>query len=246
MFSLHLSHFCSIIIGTEAVQMNNKKSKQLILKICILFTHPWIPLQDWLCSDPQDMKGLLDEMTEQITHLETKIQVSMQSYRFQFFTFILSYSEANLKCRYLAFYLLPKLWDFTCNLSRFCFLPQLRKEQLDLKMQAMAESDNEEDGAALDETKLQLEEELATLPMLSTELESLRARVNEYNQLAGTTATLQIRSMWKINTFLLQCWPFVMWGRKNKPFLDGKTLKKSTTIMWLLTLKLILYCRTLI
>ncbi|XP_043993493.1 pre-B-cell leukemia transcription factor-interacting protein 1 [Gambusia affinis] len=96
-------------------------------------------MQDWLCSDPQDMKGLLDEMTEQITHLETKIQ--------------------------------------------------LRKEQLDLKMQAMAESDNEEDGAALDETKLQLEEELATLPMLSTELESLRARVNEYNQLAGMASS---------------------------------------------------------
>lgn len=138
------------------------------------------------------MKGLLDEITEQITHLETQIQVSMQSYWFQFFTFILSYSEATLKCRYLALYLLLKLWDLICNLSRFCLLPQLRKEQLDSEMQALAESDNDQDKAGLDERKLKLKEELATLPKLSTELESLRARVNEYNQFAGTTATLQI------------------------------------------------------
>ncbi|XP_005796572.2 pre-B-cell leukemia transcription factor-interacting protein 1-like [Xiphophorus maculatus] len=96
-------------------------------------------MQDWLCRDPQDMKGLLDEITEQITHLETQIQ--------------------------------------------------LRKEQLDSEIQALAESDNEQDKAGLDERKLKLKEELATLPKLSTELESLRARVNEYNQFAGMASS---------------------------------------------------------
>ncbi|XP_027891857.1 pre-B-cell leukemia transcription factor-interacting protein 1 [Xiphophorus couchianus] len=96
-------------------------------------------MQDWLCRDPQDMKGLLDEITEQITHLETQIQ--------------------------------------------------LRKEQLDSEIQALAESDNDQDKAGLDERKLKLKEELATLPKLSTELESLRARVNEYNQFAGMASS---------------------------------------------------------
>uniref|UniRef100_A0A3B5MQ58 Uncharacterized protein n=1 Tax=Xiphophorus couchianus TaxID=32473 RepID=A0A3B5MQ58_9TELE len=91
-----------------------------------------------------------------------------------------------LSGEYLALYLLLKLWDFICNLSRFCLLPQLRKEQLDSEIQALAESDNDQDKAGLDERKLKLKEELATLPKLSTELESLRARVNEYNQFAAT------------------------------------------------------------
>ncbi|XP_014843235.1 PREDICTED: pre-B-cell leukemia transcription factor-interacting protein 1-like isoform X2 [Poecilia mexicana] len=95
--------------------------------------------QGCLYSDPQKMKGMLNEMREQITHLETRIQI--------------------------------------------------RTEQLNSEMQAMAESDDELDRAGLEEKTLNLKEELATLLTLSRELESLRDRVNKYNQSAGKASS---------------------------------------------------------
>ncbi|XP_014903405.1 pre-B-cell leukemia transcription factor-interacting protein 1 isoform X2 [Poecilia latipinna] len=95
--------------------------------------------QGCIYSDPQKMKGMLDEMREQITHLETRIQI--------------------------------------------------RTEQLNSEMQAMAESDDELDRAGLEEKTLNLKEELATLLQLSRELESLRDRVNKYNQSAGKASS---------------------------------------------------------
>uniref|UniRef100_A0A096M7P2 Pre-B-cell leukemia homeobox interacting protein 1a n=1 Tax=Poecilia formosa TaxID=48698 RepID=A0A096M7P2_POEFO len=86
-------------------------------------------------TDRDKMKGMLNEMREQITHLETRIQI--------------------------------------------------RTEQLNSEMQAMAESDDELDRAGLEEKTLNLKEELATLLTLSRELESLRDRVNKYNQSAA-------------------------------------------------------------
>ncbi|XP_007561561.1 pre-B-cell leukemia transcription factor-interacting protein 1 isoform X1 [Poecilia formosa] len=95
--------------------------------------------QGCIYSDPQKMKGMLNEMREQITHLETRIQI--------------------------------------------------RTEQLNSEMQAMAESDDELDRAGLEEKTLNLKEELATLLTLSRELESLRDRVNKYNQSAGKASS---------------------------------------------------------
>ncbi|XP_008420727.1 pre-B-cell leukemia transcription factor-interacting protein 1 isoform X2 [Poecilia reticulata] len=88
---------------------------------------------------PQKMKGMLDEIKEQITHLETRIQI--------------------------------------------------RTEQLDLEMQALAESDDELDRAGVEEKMLSLREELATLLKLSRELQSLRARVNKFSQSAGKASS---------------------------------------------------------
>ncbi len=49
-------------------------------KICVLFICQQFSIQDWLSSDPQDMKELLDKLTQenqQISQLEAQLQVSI-------------------------------------------------------------------------------------------------------------------------------------------------------------------------
>ncbi|XP_074543256.1 pre-B-cell leukemia transcription factor-interacting protein 1 isoform X1 [Halichoeres trimaculatus] len=94
--------------------------------------------QDWLSSDPQDMKELLDKLTQenqQIAQLEAQLQS--------------------------------------------------QKEELDSALKAVAESGDENGKAGLEKENVRLKEELSTLPELKKELESLRARVTELNQLTA-------------------------------------------------------------
>ncbi|XP_034560713.1 pre-B-cell leukemia transcription factor-interacting protein 1 isoform X2 [Notolabrus celidotus] len=94
--------------------------------------------QDWLSSDPQDMKELLDKLTQenqQIAQLEAQLQS--------------------------------------------------QKEELDSALKAVAESGDESGKAGLEEENVRLKEELSSLPELKKELESLRSRVTELNQLTA-------------------------------------------------------------
>ncbi|CAJ1083324.1 pre-B-cell leukemia transcription factor-interacting protein 1 isoform X1 [Xyrichtys novacula] len=94
--------------------------------------------QDWLSGDPQDMKELLDKLTQenqQIAQLEAQLQS--------------------------------------------------QKEELDSALKAVAESGDEKGKAGLEKENLRLKEELSSLPDLKKELESLRARVTELNQLTA-------------------------------------------------------------
>lgn len=50
------------------------------MKVCVLFICQRFSIQDWLSSDPQDMKELLDKLTQenqQIAQLEAQLQVSI-------------------------------------------------------------------------------------------------------------------------------------------------------------------------
>ncbi|XP_040909727.1 pre-B-cell leukemia transcription factor-interacting protein 1 isoform X2 [Toxotes jaculatrix] len=94
--------------------------------------------QDWLSSDPQDMKELLDKLTQenqQIALLEAQLQS--------------------------------------------------QKEELDAALKAVAVSGDEKGKADLEKENTKLKEELLSLPELKKELESLRARVTELNQLTA-------------------------------------------------------------
>ncbi|XP_028317292.1 pre-B-cell leukemia transcription factor-interacting protein 1 [Gouania willdenowi] len=92
--------------------------------------------QDWLNGDPQDMKVLLDKLTQenqQITQLEAQLQS--------------------------------------------------QKEELDSALKAAAKNGYEQKKADLEKENAKLKEELSFLPELKKELESLRVRVTELNQL---------------------------------------------------------------
>ncbi|XP_029370770.1 pre-B-cell leukemia transcription factor-interacting protein 1 isoform X2 [Echeneis naucrates] len=92
--------------------------------------------QDWLSSDPQDMKELLDKLTQenqQIALLEAQLQT--------------------------------------------------QKEELDSALKVVAASGDEKRKTDLENENKKLKEELTSLPELKKELESLRARVTELNQL---------------------------------------------------------------
>ncbi|XP_070702462.1 pre-B-cell leukemia transcription factor-interacting protein 1 isoform X2 [Pempheris klunzingeri] len=94
--------------------------------------------QDWLSSDPQDMKELLDKLTQenqQIAQLEAQLQS--------------------------------------------------QKEELDSALKAVAASGDETGKADLEKENTKLKEELSSLPELKKELESLRTRVTELNQLTA-------------------------------------------------------------
>ncbi|XP_018540554.1 pre-B-cell leukemia transcription factor-interacting protein 1 isoform X1 [Lates calcarifer] len=94
--------------------------------------------QDWLSSDPQDMKALLDKLTQenqQIAQLEAQLQS--------------------------------------------------QKEELDSALRAVAVSGDEKGKADLEKENTKLKEELSSLPELKKELEILRARVTELNQLTA-------------------------------------------------------------
>ncbi|XP_041867815.1 pre-B-cell leukemia transcription factor-interacting protein 1 [Melanotaenia boesemani] len=98
--------------------------------------------QDWLSDDPQDMKELLDKLTQenqQITQLEAQLQ--------------------------------------------------MKKENLDSEIEAVAASGDEKGKADLEQENANLKEQLSSLPELKRELESLRARVTELNQLTATSDT---------------------------------------------------------
>lgn len=62
---------------------------------------------------------------------------------------------------------------------------QSQKEELDSALKAVAESGDKNSKAGLEKENAKLKEELSTLPELKKELESLRARVTELNQLTG-------------------------------------------------------------
>lgn len=63
---------------------------------------------------------------------------------------------------------------------------QSQKEQLDFALQAVASSGDEAGKAGLEIENAKLRAELSSLPELKKELESLKARVTELNQLTGT------------------------------------------------------------
>uniref|UniRef100_A0A8D2ZNY3 Pre-B-cell leukemia transcription factor-interacting protein 1-like n=1 Tax=Scophthalmus maximus TaxID=52904 RepID=A0A8D2ZNY3_SCOMX len=92
--------------------------------------------QDWLSGDPQDMKELLDKLTQENQHI-AQLEAQLQSQR----------------------------------------------EELDSALKAVAESGDERGKADLEKENAKLKEELSSLPELKKELESLRARVMELNQL---------------------------------------------------------------
>ncbi|XP_071356023.1 pre-B-cell leukemia transcription factor-interacting protein 1 isoform X2 [Trachinotus anak] len=94
--------------------------------------------QDWLSSDPQDMKELLDKLTQENQQIAQR--------------------EAQL---------------------------QAQKEELDSALKAVAASGDEKGKADLEKENAQLKEELSSLPELKKELEVLRARVTELNQLTA-------------------------------------------------------------
>ncbi|KAG7225511.1 hypothetical protein INR49_027507 [Caranx melampygus] len=96
--------------------------------------------QDGLSSDPQDMKELLDKLTQE------NQQIALL--------------EAQLKSQ---------------------------QEELDSALKAVAASGDEEGKADLQKENAKLKEELSSLPELKKELENLRARVTELNQLTAIT-----------------------------------------------------------
>ncbi|KAM4538754.1 pre-B-cell leukemia transcription factor-interacting protein 1 isoform 2-T3 [Odontesthes bonariensis] len=103
--------------------------------------------QDWLSNDPQDMKELLDKLTQenqQISELEAKLQT--------------------------------------------------KKKELVSEMRAVAASGDEKGKADLENENAKLREELLSLPELKRELESLRARVTELNQLTADPEILPATS----------------------------------------------------
>lgn len=65
------------------------------------------------------------------------------------------------------------------------FICQSQKEELDSALKAVAASGDEKGKADLEEENTKLKEELSSLPELKKELEILRARVTELNQLTG-------------------------------------------------------------
>ncbi|XP_034456270.1 pre-B-cell leukemia transcription factor-interacting protein 1 isoform X2 [Hippoglossus hippoglossus] len=92
--------------------------------------------QDWLSGDPQDMKELLDKLTQENQHI--------------------ALLEAQL---------------------------QSQKEEMESALKSVSESGDEKGKADLEQENANLKEELSSLPELKKELESLRARVTELNQL---------------------------------------------------------------
>ncbi|XP_060914875.1 pre-B-cell leukemia transcription factor-interacting protein 1 isoform X1 [Labrus mixtus] len=103
--------------------------------------------QDWLSSDPQDMKELLDKLTQenqQIAQLEAQLQS--------------------------------------------------QKEELDSALKTVAASDSKEVKAGLEKENTRLKEELSSLPELKKELESLRSRVTELNQLTADQVVSAVES----------------------------------------------------
>lgn len=71
------------------------------------------------------------------------------------------------------------------NTCIFFFVFQSQKEELDSALRAVAVSGDEKGKADLEKENTKLKEELSSLPELKKELEILRARVTELNQLTG-------------------------------------------------------------
>ncbi|XP_058475476.1 pre-B-cell leukemia transcription factor-interacting protein 1 isoform X1 [Solea solea] len=94
--------------------------------------------QDWLSHDPQDMKDLLDKLTQENQHI--------------------ALLEAQLKSQ---------------------------KEELDSALKTVTESGDENRKSDIEKENAKLKEELSILPELRKELETLRARVTELNQLTA-------------------------------------------------------------
>lgn len=144
-----------------------------------VFTHcqPF-PIQDWLSSDPQDMKELLDKLTQQnqqLAQLEAQIQVRICSCDINYAVFLL-YDVMNKRLLFVASSCAePDFYDLV-------FVFHSQKEQLD-----SAASGDKKGKAGLENENAKLEEELSSLPELKEELEILRATVTELSQLTGIT-----------------------------------------------------------
>lgn len=133
-------------------------------------------IQDWLSADPQDMKELLDKLTQenqQIAQLEAQLQV--RTTRFSASVLIITCCLQR-----------SLLWIIDLFFVLFFFqTSQSQKEQLDSALQAVVSSGDEAGRADLELENTKLRAELSALPQLKTELESLRARVTELSQLTG-------------------------------------------------------------
>lgn len=72
-----------------------------------------------------------------------------------------------------------------CKVPCF-YICQAQKEELDSALKAVAASGDEKHKADLEKENTKLKMELSSLPDLKKELEGLRARVTELNQLKST------------------------------------------------------------